>query len=158
MELQQVDALGTETAETALDGQANGRGRKVLGVLALTGPPLVVVPVIPNLRGEDALVSLLAESVAEQRLTVAIAVDVGGVEEGHSEVVCNAEEAYCVVVPLLAPPAGRESPEAKADFRNQEACCAEYPVLQGAASAAHSPLSISDSSRERRKASSSERR
>jgi len=75
----------------------------------------VGVEVVAKLRRDHDLVAHVAEGFGEHRLALAVAVGVGGVEEGDAQVVRPAQQIDPLPVVFGAPPARADRPEAEAD-------------------------------------------
>src|SRR5262249_52760714 len=128
MQLQPVDVVAAEPSQAAFDFLADEGWREILGVLSLAALPLVAGPVVAHLGGEDAAVTHVTEGGVEDRFAVAVAVDRGSVEEGDAEVVGEAKQAHGLVLRVIAPPAGRQRPEAEADLRHLDAGLAQLAI------------------------------
>ena len=131
VELVDVDVVGAEAREALLEGVADEPGRPVVRPLDVALALPRRVDVVAELRRDRDVVADVAERLCEQRLAAALAVGVGRVEERDAEVVRLAQERDRRLVGVLAPPAGRDRPEAEADLGGGDARRAERARLHG---------------------------
>jgi len=97
--------------------------------LLLATAERIVVPVVPELRGDDDLVALLAERVGEQRLALAAAVSVGRVEEVDAQLVRPPQQADADGVVRDSPPCCRHRPKTETHGRDLEAGVTKFAIL-----------------------------
>ncbi len=84
MKLIQVDEVGFQATQRGLAGPANVIGR---GLGACDFPPGLVVA-IPKFRGDDHIVPLTFDRLAEDAFAVARTVHVRGVKQGYPQLDC----------------------------------------------------------------------
>jgi hypothetical protein len=129
VQLEKVYVVRVQALEALLQGEAEEVLGPVLGALLLAAAGRVVVEVVAYLGRDHDLVAHVAEGVGEQRLALARAVSVGGVEVGDAPLVGLPEEPDGAVVHDLAPPARRDRPHPEPDLRYRDVRVAEVPVL-----------------------------
>src|SRR5207237_3513025 len=113
-------------------GEADELRRHVLRQLALAAGALrVVVEVVAELRADDE-VGPLGEKRFEHRLAAAVAVGVGGVDVVDAEVEAGADQVAGLLVGVVAPPTGGDSPSPEAELGNAEIGAVESSVAHGA--------------------------
>src|SRR5258708_6525794 len=76
--------------------------------------------IVANLGGDDNFVALRWKSPGDQLFTQTIAVGIGGIEQSDSEIKGLVHEGNCLAFREIAPPAGRDGPEAEADLADLE--------------------------------------
>src|SRR5690606_6211275 len=130
MQLYEVERVDAEIAAAAVGPGAERLGRIVLG-------PLLGAPA--HLGGDhDAVVGMGGEEPPDQRLAAAVAVDVGGVEEGDAAGEGCLEHRHRVDFADFAP-VGAELPGAQADRRDGAAAAAEGALLHASTLPARPP-------------------
>ena len=103
-----VDAEATEARLAVLDDQL----RIGVGVWLAAAPE-------PDLGGDNDLIAGYGrEEAGEQRLAVALAVDIGGVEEGDTALPCTLDGGQRLAVVHRSPGVATDSPEPEADRRH----------------------------------------
>src|SRR6185437_9482161 len=122
-----------EALQAAVDGEAQeGRvgAHRQLGLAAASLLRILIIDVVSDFRRVDDVAAPPAEGLGELALGEAVAVGVGGVEEGDAVVVvCAAEHRHSLGVRLLAPPAGGDGPGAEADLAHGDRRAGEDAVL-----------------------------
>jgi hypothetical protein len=133
VELKQIDPVGLQPLERLVDGLADESGGKILGnlalALALAGE---MVEVVADLGGDHDLIAPGLEGLGDQPLASPVAVGVGGVKEGDSQVERFLHEGDGLFVGVIAPPAGAEGPEAESDLGNAYVRLGKISVFHGA--------------------------
>ncbi len=83
----EVDVVGAQPAERALDGEPDVLARAVEATDLLCRPPAVAAAVgdLPVLRCQDDLVAASGQRLPDQFLVGVWAVDFGAVQEGDAE-------------------------------------------------------------------------
>ena len=128
VELEDVDVVGGEALEGFVHGFADEGHGEVLRDFALAAAFVaVLVEVVADLGGDDDLVALVGEGPGDEFLAVAVAVGVGGIEEGDAEIERLVHERDGFAFGEGAPPAGGDGPETEADFGD-----ADFRFGQGA--------------------------
>ena len=96
--------------------------------------------VVADLGGDDDAVASGGEGFGDQFLAQAVAVGVGGVEEGDAEVVRPVHQGDGLALGELAPPAGRDRPESEAHRADGQVRVSIGPEL-------HSPVTLAGGKR-----------
>src|SRR4030067_946117 len=125
-----VDVVGAQAARALVTGAAHEGGGEVLGQPLVAGALVAVaVEVVAELGADDDLVATLSQCIGQHRLALAVAVDIGGIEEGDAQVVGAAEEVYAVPLVGDPPPGGAHRPHAEADGGKAQVRTAEVAIF-----------------------------
>ena len=132
VELEHIDVVGLEPLEALVDGVAHELALEALRELALPAARLrclFVVDVVADLGRVDDVTSTSPKCFGELELAAAVAVCVGGVEEGDAVLIERAaHHRDRLLVGDFAPPAGGERPEPEANFAHANAGAGECAV------------------------------
>ena len=134
VELVEVNVVGAEATQALFASVAYVVGIESMGTLFLSHEKqeeIVIVEVIADLGADDDVVSLLGEGLDQDFFTVALAIGVGGVEEGDAEFGGFLKESNGVGFVDIAPPYGGDGPEAEPDFGEGQVGPWELAMLHG---------------------------
>ena len=118
VQLEEIDAIGLQPLQRGI-GRARDRFRReILRNLALAAAAAFAMrdEIVADLRRDHDFVALLRERLRDQLFAEAVAVSIGGIEERDAEIERLVHERDRFAFGELAPPAGRNGPEAEADF------------------------------------------
>ena len=119
VELQDVDVVGVKALQRLFHRLADEGDGKVLRDFALAlALVAVVVKIVADLGRNHDLVALFGERPGDELLAVAVAVGISGIEKRDAEIERLVHERDRLAFREVAPPAGRDGPKSKTDFRD----------------------------------------
>jgi hypothetical protein len=127
VELHQVERVCLHLAEDPLDGGPEViRREDVADAIAGTGGPLAILR--RDLGGDEQLATgIRPDELAEEPVGVTVAVDEGGVEEGHAGIDGSLEDGHAL--PIIGAGPAAHPPHADAERAHRPACPPESSVL-----------------------------
>jgi hypothetical protein len=125
MVLVQVDAVGAQGFEGGFELLAHVGGRARLGAVH------VAVELVAELGGDDPLVAVAGDGVADEGFARVIAVTLGGIDEVQAGVARGVEDGVDLRLGELFAPFAAELPRANADHGDVQVGLAEAAVFHG---------------------------
>jgi hypothetical protein len=122
MQLHKIDMIGLEPLKCRIGRPRDGVGGKILWDFTLTAPAGFTVrdKVIAHFCCDHDFVPIRRKRFGDEFLAQAISISVGGIEQSNTEIEGPVHEGDGFAFGEIAPPTGRDRPEAEADFAHRE--------------------------------------